>query len=112
MGTLSVWPSTRMGASGSEAASAESMVSAAVRLEDAERREGGLHGLGDLALLLFVGLAGSEEDDEEGEEQRDEIGVRDEPALVVDMLVFLLAAHAAASAAGWPDLSSSRKVRS
>ena len=63
-------------------------------LEHAEGREGGLHGCGELGLLLLVRLAGGEEDDEKGEEQRDEVGVGDQPALVVDVLGMFLLAHA------------------
>ena len=68
-----------------------------VGVEGAEGREGGLHGFGEFDLLLLVGLAGGEEDDEKGEEQRDEVGVGDEPALVVDVLGMLFLAHALTS---------------
>ena len=47
-----------------------------------------------LDLFFLVRLAGGEEDDEEGEEQSDEVGVGDEPALVVDVFGMLLFAHA------------------
>ena len=59
--------------------------------------EGGLHGDGEPALLLLDGLAGGEEDDEEGEEERDEVGVGDQPALVIDVLGMLFSAHAPTS---------------
>ncbi len=59
----------------------------------AERREGGLHRFGELDLLFLVGLAGGEEDDEEGEEEGDEVGIGDQPALVVDVLRMLFLAH-------------------
>ena len=68
-----------------------------VGVEGAEGSEGRLHGFGELHLLLLVGLAGGEEDDEEGEEQRDEVGVGDQPALVVDVLGVLFPAHALTS---------------
>ena len=68
-----------------------------VGVEGAERSEGGLHGLGELHLLLLVRLAGGEEDDKEGEEERDEVGVGDQPALVVDVLGMLFPAHAPTS---------------
>ncbi len=68
-----------------------------MRVEGAERSEGGLHGFGEFDLLLLVRLAGGEEDDEEGEEERDEVGVGDEPALVVDVFGVLFLAHALAS---------------
>ena len=66
-------------------------------IEGTERSEGGLHGLGKFDLFLLVRLAGGEEDDEEGEEQRDEVGVGDQPALVVDVLGVLFLAHALTS---------------
>ena len=48
--------------------------------------------MGQLDLFFLVGLTGGEEDDEEGEEERDEVGVGDEPALVVYVLgMFFLA---------------------
>ena len=65
----------------------------AVGVEDAVVIEGGLHGELQLDDLLFVGLAGGEEDDEEGEEQGDEVGVGDQPALVIDVLGMLLLRH-------------------
>jgi hypothetical protein len=48
-----------------------------VGVEGAKRGEGRLHGLGQFDLLLFIGLARGEEDDEKGEEERDEVGLGD-----------------------------------
>ena len=42
--------------------------------------------MGDLGLLLLVGFRAGVEDDEEGEEQGDEVGVGDQPAVVVDVV--------------------------
>src|ERR1700681_4400744 len=82
-------------------------------VEDSHRGECALHGGCELDLLLLVRLARGEEDYKEGEEQRDEVGVGDQPALVVDVLGMFFLAHAVASfgltAAG---LESKRKGRS
>ena len=54
-------------------------------VEGAEGSEGGLHGFGELHLLLLVCLARGEEDDKKSEEERDEVSVGDQPSLVVDV---------------------------
>ena len=51
--------------------------------KDADRLKGGLDGVGDLGLLALVGVGAGVENDEEGEEQGDEVGVGDQPAVVV-----------------------------
>jgi len=45
-----------------------------------------LHGFGELDLLFLVRLAGGEEDDKKCEEESDEVGIGDQPALVVYVL--------------------------
>src|SRR5262249_14128956 len=66
-------------------------------VEDAEFLKGDLNRKGELPCFAFVDLRRGVEDDEEGEEKRDEVGVRNEPTLVVDVLFGLAAtAHAEA----------------
>src|ERR1700722_10270971 len=60
---------------------------------------------------MLVRLAGGEQHDKEGEQQRDEVGVGDQPTLVIHLHMQLLVGHAivSSSAAG---SSSNRNVRS
>jgi hypothetical protein len=51
--------------------------------KDAESLESRLDGMSDLGLFALVGSRAGIEHDEESEEQGDEVGVRDEPAVVL-----------------------------
>ena len=64
--------------------------------KDAQGAEGGVDGLGDLHLFFLVGFGEGVEDDEEGEEQGDEVGIGDQPAVVADVAFAPLAASCGA----------------
>ena len=53
--------------------------------KDAQRVEGRVDGLGDLHLLLLIGLGKGEQDHEEAKEQGDEVGIGDQPAVPADV---------------------------
>jgi hypothetical protein len=46
-----------------------------------------LHGIGDAFDFGAVGLGGREHDDEKGKHQRDEIGIRNQPSIVIPGLI-------------------------
>jgi hypothetical protein len=55
--------------------------------KDAQGAECGVDGLGHLHLLFLIGLGEGVEDDEEAEEQGDEVGIGDQPAVRLILLL-------------------------